>query len=202
MLFSKKKKFEITEKQIKEEIRSPDGAVILKINLKYPQIDCPKNDKMKVHAKPLYEKIAIGFSEYAKTELSKKALDTYNAEPNGFSPFSAVMCWESTYLDESYLSILLDISVSDSKGNRSLQRKTQVWDRKSGLKCDCLDFISAHRLKEIKKANAKGESGGFFHKDLFVLRDGKIEFFIMKDGGYIPLSVSQKDEMSNPLPTA
>ena len=96
MLFSKKKKFEITEKQIKEEISSPDGAVILKINLKYPQIDCPKNDKMKIHAKPLYEKIAIGFSEYARTELSKKALDTYNAEPNGFSPFSAVMCWEST----------------------------------------------------------------------------------------------------------
>ena len=201
-MFAKKKKFEITEKQIKEEIRSPDGTVVLKINLKFPKIDCPKGDKLRLHAKPLYEKIANGFADYAKAELSKKALDAYNAEPNGFSPFSAVTRWESTFIDESYLSIILDVSVSDGKGSRSLQRKTQVWDRKSGLKCNCLDFISADRFKEIKKANAKSPESGFFHKELFVLRQGEIVFYIMKDGDYIPLSVPFGEEMSSKTPSA
>ncbi len=189
MLFTKRKRFEITEKQIKEELISQNGSTVLKINLKYPQIECPKGDKMSINAKPLYEKIANSFAEYAKTELYKKALDLYNADPNNFSPLSAVMVWENTFLNESYLSILLDISISDSHGNKSLQRKTQVWDRIKGLKCSYHDFITPDSLKELKKSNALTEDRGFFHKDLFVLRENTIEFYVMKNGGYYPLSL-------------
>ncbi len=189
MLFTKRKRFEITEKQIKEDLLSENKATVLKINLRYPHIECPKGDKLCINAKPLYEKIAKNFAEYAKTELYKKALDLYNADPNGFLPLSAVMVWENTFLSEDYLSVLLDISVSDSKGNKSLQRKTQVWDRKRGTKCSFNDFITSDKLKELKKSQALQEKGGFFHKDLFVLRENTIEFFVMKNGGYYPVTL-------------
>ncbi len=196
MLFTKRKQFRLLNEQIKEEIASPNGEVVLKINLRYPKIQCPKGDKMAVYAKPLYEKIALGLCQYAKTELYKKALETYSAQPQGFAPFSAVMSWENTYIDENYLSVLLDISIGNSNGIASTQKKTQVWDRKSGVMCTANDFLSADALKELKRDCAKKDEGVCFHKELFLLREGTIQFLLMKEGGYVPLSlpyeISQK----------
>ena len=188
MLFTKKKRFEITNSQIKEELSAKDGTVVLKLNLKYPQIQCPKGDKLNVYAIPLYKKIALGLVQHAKGEIYKKALDSYNSEATDFLPFSVVMNWENTFINEKYISILLDISLGDNNGVSS-QKQTQVWDRKTGLKCNIGDFLSSDTVKRTKKDLKATKESAFFHKELFVLREGAIEFFLMEKGNYIPFSI-------------
>ena len=131
VLFTKKNKFEILDSQIKEELKAPDESVILRLNLRYPEIHCQKKDPLYANAKDLYPRLAKSLEEYGKTELYQKALRAYNSDKEDFLPYALVMRWENTFIDKDYLSILLDISVSYGNDSPSIERKTQVWDRKN-----------------------------------------------------------------------
>lgn len=181
MLFSKKKNFALIERQIKEEIRDGDKTV-LKINLRYPELQCAKNDPMIRFAKPFYEKLSKGFSEYAKTELFKKAKTTVK---EGGLPFSALMKFEKSYENEKYLSILIEISVSDGISPPKIERKAQTWNRKNGLLCKATDFANEKTVAELKR-----EYKGRFDKNLFLLRDDGIEFIIENERHLISTTVT------------
>lgn len=180
MLFTKKKRFEVTEKQIREDLKTENGDVIVKINIRYPLIICPKNDKLQLNACPLYIKVAENLAQYARGEMFKNALKVYNSCPDKFSPFSAVMRFEKTFEDSDYLSVILDISICNGIDAPATDRKTQVWDRKNGLKCKCSHFLE---VKDIKN-KLDEEDKKNFDKELFVLRENGIEFFIRQKGSY------------------
>lgn len=170
MLFSKKKQFAILEKQIKEELKDENGRTVLRLNLRYPELQCPKKDPLTRFAEPLYKKLAEGFAEYAKTELFKKAKALTNED---FMPFSALMRFEKAFEDERFLSILVEFSVSDGKTEAFTERKAQTWDRKSGTLCGCNDFLERKTIDALKKEHRK-----LFDKTLFVLRNNEIVFFV------------------------
>ena len=69
MLLTKRPRFLVSEQQIKEELFAPDGATVLKINLRFPQIQCDKKDPLFKTAVPLYPRVADSVFKYAKTEL-------------------------------------------------------------------------------------------------------------------------------------
>lgn len=132
MLFTKKVPFSITEAQIKEDILSPENVILVKLNLRYPQFNCPKGDPLLKNAKPLYENIINNLAEFAKTELSKSALAEYKADDKSFRPFAAVTQWEVTEDTKDILSIHLTISIGDGKNPPSITEKSQIWDRHTG----------------------------------------------------------------------
>lgn len=181
MLFTKKMQFSVSEKQIREELKSPEGVTALKINLRYPEIKCSKRDPLSVNAAPFYKRIAEGFAEYAKNELASIAFAA--SETDGFSPYSAVMTYEKCFEDDRYISFYIDISISDGIAVPITERKTQVWERKFGTKCRFRDFFDPTSAKEI----FEGADKHAVDRELFVMRDGGLEFFIRKDNGYEPL---------------
>lgn len=179
MLIKKKIRFYVDEKRVKEEITSENGEVLLKINMRYPEVVCPKKEPLAKDCAPFYENIANAFLHYAKTDLSGQAKRAYKASPDGFLPYSAVMLWEKTLENDDYLSVLFDISVSDGINPPSVQRKTQVWSRADGRKCKISDFLQKEKIKELTEAHKKQ-----FNKELFVLRENAVEFFIYAEGVY------------------
>lgn len=187
MLFTKKQKFSVNEGHIKEDMLSPDGTVVLKINLRYPEISCPKRDKLRINALPLYAKLSQGFAQYAKSELYKAALEKHAKMPEGFIPFSAVMRWEKTFEDDKYISFMIDVSVCDGETPPSFDRKTQIWEREQGTKCRSSHFFASKDAIIIDDADKK-----MFDKELFVLRDDSFEFFIRQESGYKSLFLPRK----------
>ena len=177
MLLTRKTIFSVCEAQIKEDVFSDDKSLLLKINLKYPNIRCNKNDPLNSFAVPFYKKLADGFWHFAKSELPLSAKESYTISRDTFLPFAAVMKYEVTAENAEYLSIMTDISISDGKSIPSTERKTQVWDRKSGLLCRYTDFITAEKTKELQKKKLS-------KYDLFVLRNDKIEIFLRDGDGY------------------
>lgn len=184
MLFTKKTRFSIGEKQIKEELKSPEGVTALKINIRYPEIKCQTRDPLSVNAAPFYKRVAEGFAEYAKNELASIAFVASKTE--GFAPYSAVMTYEKCFEDDRYISFYIDISVSDGIEAPITERKTQVWERKFGTKCRFLDFFEPKAVKDI----FEGIDKRAVDRELFVMRDGGLEFFVRKDNGYEPLFAS------------
>lgn len=178
MLFTKKMRFSIGEKQVKEELKSPEGVTALKINIRYPEIKCPPRDPLSVNAAPFYRRIAEGFAEYARSELAAIAFAASKTE--GFSPYSAVMTYEKCFEDDRYISFCTDISVSDGIEAPITERKTQVWERRFGTKCRFIDFFEPKAVKEIFESFDKRA----VDRELFVMRDGCLEFFVKKDNGY------------------
>ncbi len=174
MLLTKKIKFSVNEAQIKEDIFSDGSDLLLKINLKYPDIRCGKNDPLNKYAAEFYKKLAFGLADFARGELLTAAKISYGSHKDGFLPFAAVMKYEVTFESNEYLSILSDISVCDGLSTPSVERKTQVWDRKSGLLCRCGDFLPKSNLLEMTDENGCKIK----NRELFVLRENRIEIFV------------------------
>lgn len=189
MLLNRKTKFSISEAQIKEDVKAPDGTLLLKINIKYPSIKCAKKDPLSKYAVRFYVDVSSAFLEFAKKELIKTALNAYNADKENFSPYSAVMRYEVTLENQDYLSVMLDIAIFDGKNTSSLERKTQVWERKYGTKCKYTNFISKKQLLEHISETEKKR----FDRDLFVLREGALEFFIRNGDGYSKILIKLEE---------
>lgn len=197
MLLTKKNKFTVDEGRIKEDVLSPEGKLLLKINLRYPDIKCRPRDAMAAYAKDFYLKLAVSFADYAKNELLKCAQSAYLLSPESFLPFSALMKYSITHEDESFLSIVQDISVSDGRSVPAVDRKTQVWEREYGTKCRLSYFVSKKETDEFIKENLKEEHKKRFERELFALRDGGLEFYLRGEDGYssifMPLDVQKID---------
>ncbi len=177
MLLARKNKFALGEIKIKEELCAEDGAVLLRINLKCPDIECKKGDSLFVFARDFYKKLISAFDEYAKTELFKAALAAYTRAPQEFMPYSALMTYNVTYFDERFLSVVTDITVYEGTNDARTDRKTQVWEREYGTKCRISYFLSNSELDEIKKSlTRKQKRNADF--DLFALTEKGIEIYL------------------------
>ncbi len=184
MLFTKKKVFSLTEKQIKKDILSPDGEVILKINLRYPQLNCPKGDPLLQNAAPFYERFAESLLYYAERDLKEEALKNKGSEPH-----SVYLRWESPFCDEKYLSVLLEVGISLGDGQLKCQRKAQVWERKFGTKCTLNEFFTKERQRELKR-EMKEKYGDGFDIQLFLKDSDGYSFYIPSERGFLSVSVS------------
>ncbi|MBO5870252.1 MAG: hypothetical protein J6Q89_05825 [Clostridia bacterium] len=188
MLLTKKTKFSVSESQIKEDVLSKDGILLLKINVKYPDIVCAKDDCLARYAKKFYADVSKAFVDFAKTELAKRALNSYNTDKDGFLPYSALMKYDVTLLSKDYLSVMFDLSVSDGKEILSVEKKTQVWERKNGTKCRCIDFLNKQEIDDVAKQSGIKQ----IDSDLFVLREDGLEFFVKKENKYFSFQFSDK----------
>lgn len=184
MLFTKKKVFSLTEKQIKRDILSPEGEVVLKINLRYPQLNCPKGDPLLQNAAPFYERFAESLLFYAERDLKEEALKNRGAEP-----YSIYLRWESPYCDEKYLSVFLEVGISLGDGNIKCQRKSQVWERKFGTKCPLKEFFTKERQNELK-SEMKEKYGESFDIQLFLKTAEGYCFYIPSERGFQSVSVT------------
>ena len=177
MLFTKNKKTEILEGIIKEELSDGQGNLLLKLNLKYPDIKCRKNDPLAVFAAPFYKKLALGLAEHARGELFKSASEAFSLDPASFLPYSAVMRYDIVNEDSNILSVALDISISDGQGRIRRERKTQVWEREFGTKCKISYFMPEKELKS--KLFEKYPELDIKHIDSehFLYKNGDIVFY-------------------------
>jgi hypothetical protein len=192
MLFSKKKRFSISDKLIKEDISTENGDILIKVNLRYPEIVCADKDPLSRNAVGFYKRIAEGFLHSVKQDMVKIASERKKND-GSFVPFSAVMRWTKTFENEDFLSFVIEFSVWDGKSSQSVERKTQVWERKFGTKCRSSYFFEPKKLKE-EFANLYGEKTKF-DKDLFALCEDGFEFYTKGENGYktyrIPHSASE-----------
>lgn len=192
MLITKKNKFSVGEACIKEELCSPAGIPLLRLNLKCPDIQCPERDKLAVFARGFYKKLLNSFAEYARGELLKEAEKAYNAAPEGFVPYAALISYNVTYLDKRFLSVVTDISVSDGNGALSCERKTQVWEREYGTKCKYLYFISKKQLDSVLSESFPDEPKKQIDRDLFALNDNGMVFYLKNECGYGEFEIPYK----------
>ena len=195
MLFSKKEKLVISDNFIKKDLLS-DGKPVVKINIHAPTLkSAAKRDMLLKHAAPFYDSIFKTFASYAETELYEAAKKACTNQED-LKPYAAVMNWELTYLSANYLSVYIDISVTDGfEGDR--RRRTQVWNRSNGQRCVLSDFLTENSKDYIKNAVC-GTDVNRFNSDLFVLRDDAIEFFISSEnGGYKAVAVTYSSLAEN-----
>ena len=169
MLFSKKKNFAVIERQHKEDLGDGEKTV-LKLNLRYPELQCSKNDPLHKFAKPFYENLSKRFLNFAKTELFNNAK---NAPSTAKAPFSALAKFEKSFENEDFLSILIEFSISDGISQPHIEKKTQTWNRSNGFLCSATDFVDENTIKTLKKEHKRN-----FDKNLFVLKNNGVEFFI------------------------
>lgn len=185
MLLTKKNRFYIGEGNIKEELTDSNGVVLVKINIRYPEIQCGKRDKMAVFAKDFYKDTAESLKKSAQEELLPAARSAYANNPDEFVPFAAVMKYEITFESKDFLSVMQDIMVSDGKRNLINKKKTQVWEREYGTKCKLSYFIGKKDIAALIKENIAEENRKSFDKELFVMREDGFEFFIRQGDSYI-----------------
>ena len=183
MLLTKKKSFCIDDAVIKREV-TDEGICLVKINLRYPEIVCGKKDCLQLFARDFYKNLAESFEKYAANELLKKAKAAYSADPNSFNAFSALMKYEITRLDEKFLSVVTDISVCDGINPPCIERKTQVWERSFGTKCKAHYFMPKKELLKGLSSLLSRDELKKLDLELFVLRDGNMEFFLREEGKY------------------
>lgn len=200
MLFTKKIKFSLIEKQIKEEILSEDGKPLLKLNLKYPEIQCPKKDPLRKNALPFYQRLAEGLLHYAKNDFLKSAKRAFEGSES-FMPFSVVMRWTKTHESEKYLSILIEISFSDGKSEPMYERKTQIWERKFGTKCRFSDFFDTKNIPHLIDTYIGSEHKKRFERDTFTLNEDRFEFFIRDGNGYLQKSIPISESINKSVLT-
>jgi hypothetical protein len=184
MLFAKKTKFSITEKQLKEEVTDENGEVLVKINLRYPEIKCSKKDVLFRNCAKLYPKMAEGFCDYAKKDLKNAALKSKKEHPEDYSPFSAVMKWENVFESERFLCFITDISVGLGKGIPETDRKIQIWEREFGTVCRFPYFFENEVKKIIAEEFLTDDTRKAFDKELFALTKDGFEFHIRCKNGY------------------
>lgn len=191
MLFTKKKRFAVVDKLIKEDVLDSNGDTLIKINVRYPEIQCNERDPLNHNAVKFYKRIAEAFVHSAKHDMAKTAEERKKVDSE-FLPFSAVMRWTKTFENEEFLGFVIEFSVWDGKGKQSIERKTQIWERKFGTKCRFNYFFESKILKEFFGNEKKG-----FDKELFSLCENGFEFYLKGNDGYktlsIPLSASKID---------
>lgn len=194
MLFTKKKRFSVTDKSIKEDILDANGDILIKINVRYPEIQCNERDPLNHNAVKFYKRIAESFAHSAKQDMAKAAEERKKSDID-FVPFSAVMRWSKTFESDDFLGFVIEFSVWDGKGKQSIERKTQVWERKFGTKCRFNYFFESKILKETFTLSDKEKKS--FDKELFALCENGFEFYLKGENGYktysLPLSASKID---------
>lgn len=199
MLFTKKTKFSITEKQLKEDVLDENGAVLVKINVRYPEIKCSKKDPLSRNCVKLYPKIAESFCSYAKKELKSAALKTKKESADGFAPFSAIMKWENVFENERFLCLITDVSVWDGRGVPETDRKIQVWEREFGTVCRFSYFFESEAKKLIYDEFSTDDTKKAFDRELFALTKDGFEFHIRCKNGYrtflLPLSLLKEKSL-------
>lgn len=183
MLLKKKKRFSITEGQIKEELLSPDGRLLVRVNIKYPNIDCEKGDPLSIFAKDFYKDLAESLLQNAKNGIYSSSLEVLNSSPEGFLPFAVLMRYEITLENQDFLSIVTDISISDGKENKTAARTTQVWERAFGTKCPISYFLTKQELKELK-SSLEPSIKKHFNPSLFALNGEDVVFYADFGGEY------------------
>lgn len=189
MLLTKKKSFSVEEATIKREVKGEDGACLVRINIRYPDIACGKKDPLSIFARDFYKNVAEAFCKYAETELYKRAKTVYESDKDGFLPFSAVMKYEITALDERLFSVYTDMAVSDGRNEPSVERKAQVWERDFGTKCKAQYFMPKKVLHEKLSEILEKDELKRIDPELFVMRDGALEFFLRENGKYRSVSI-------------
>lgn len=175
MIFALKSRESVTEKQVKEEIKDKNGRVILKINLKFPEIKVKKKDPLMYNAAPFYQRTAENFLFFLKNDFLKLAFDA--SEKEDFAPYGACMNWKKFYEDERFLSIVLKISLFDGKATVGNEILCQTWEKKFGLKCPFSYFFKKGAKKEIEKTLFK-EKNEKISSDLFTLAENGFVFFV------------------------
>ena len=100
------------------------------------------------------------------------------------------MKYEITRLDEKYLSVITDLSVCDGVNPPSTERKTQVWERDFGTKCKAHYFMPKKDLLKLLSEALEKDKFKKTDTELFVLRDGALEFFLREDGKYGSVTLS------------
>ncbi len=199
MLFTKKIKFSLIERQIKEELLSDNGTPLLKLNLKYPEIQCHKKDPLRKNAFEFYKRLAEGLEHYAKNDFLKTAKIAKSSSESVFVPYSVVMRWENTFESEKYLSILIEISISDGRNEPFKERKTQVWERKFGTKTHFSEFFDRKDIPRFIESYIGAENKKRFERDVFTLRDDRFEFHLRDGSGYIIRSIPASESINKNL---
>ncbi len=184
MLLTKKKSFCIEEAIIKRDVTDENQETLVKINLRYPKIECGKKDPLNIFAKDFYKSFAESFAKYAETELIKRAKTAKSETEKAFVPFSAVMKYEVTQNDKDFLSLWFDVSICDGINLPSVERKTQVWEREFGTKCKSSYFIPKKEISEFLSESLTKEELKRFDNELFVLREDGLDFFLRENVGY------------------
>ena len=174
----------VTEKQLKEDVADENGEILVKINLRYPEIKCSKKDVLFRNCARLYPKMAEGFCAYAKKELKNAAMKSKKELSDDFSPFSAIMKWENVFESERFLCFITDISVWDGKGIPETDRKIQVWEREFGTVCRFSYFFENEVKKLIAEEFLTDDIRKAFDKELFSLTKDGFEFHIRCKTGY------------------
>ncbi len=192
MLFKKKTRFEIADGLIKEEITDGNVALV-RLNIKYPDIKCKERDPLSHNAVGFYKRVAENLAYYAKSDLLAAARTERTKNADTFMPYSVCMRYGVTYLSDEYLSILLEISVSDGAGIPMTEKKAQVWERKFGTKCKPTYFMSKAELDKRISDILPSEYKSRPCTDNFILRERGYEFFI-ENGKSIVLKYEEADE--------
>ena len=192
MLFKKKTRFEITDGLIKEEIKD-EGTVLVKLNIRYPEIRCKERDPLSHNAVGFYKRVAENLAYYGKSELLDSARTEKEQSTDSFMPYSVCMRYDVTYLSDEYLSVLLHISVSDGRRTPQTEKKAQVWERKFGTKCKPTYFMSKKELeKRLLDQGIEGMKARSL-PDNFILRERGYEF-LLENGKEIILRYTEEDE--------
>lgn len=152
--------FEFEEKCKKESV-CIDKDNCVQINIKYPQAR-GKNEVFTKRFNKFYEEIATAFYSFSKGKLAKMAHREGQKEDSNKVPYGAVMTFSVSFQSEKYISVIIDISLFDTK-NTKCKRFCNIWSTesaavlqaKSFLKCDRAS-ISCYKsqIEEIIMKNA------------------------------------------------
>ncbi len=192
MLFKKKTRFEITDGLIKEEIKD-ESTVLVKLNIRYPEIRCKERDPLSHNAVGFYKRVAENLAYYGKSELLTVARTEKEQSADSFMPYSVCMRYDVTYLSDEYLSVLLHISVSDGNCTPQTEKKAQVWERKFGTKCKPTYFMSKKELEKRLLDQGLEDMKARSLPDNFILRERGYEF-LLENGKEIILRYTEEDE--------
>ena len=105
----------------------------MQINIKYPGVKilpAGKFNKAENKINGFYDSIVKNFIKYCEKILYKTA--AYQKNADGFKPFGAVMTFETTYNNQDFLCVYLDINIYAGKGRGNIIRKAQIWNLTSG----------------------------------------------------------------------
>ncbi len=101
------------------------GKALLDINLHYPEFVC-ENDEVSKKLNDYYAQAQREFSVFCKTRYAKVLISEREAGKSDLKKSGAVMNWYISYMNDSVLSILLDISIFDGK-NKTTKRYVNNW---------------------------------------------------------------------------
>lgn len=108
------------------------GEILVKINLRLPILECPKNDPLLKSAVPFYEKLNESFLEFSRVALKESAEKAKSRLAESFTPFGAVANFKVERDTPEHLTITEEFSVYNGNPQPFTESKTQIWDRKTG----------------------------------------------------------------------